>query len=512
MSVFVRESEVTATDAPPPAGSRLTGRGHAPPWFDPDGAARPADIRAERDAAVHLLLRMTSFSLVRVLCLLVVDLAALIAAGALTLALAGRLGLTPIPDPQGIGAILAYGVILGIAATGAYGAGDRRRDVARVTWGVLIGVVGAVVLVRLLALGPAPVPTVALLTGLSVLLIAAGRLATDAVTRRVSPAYLRRRVLLIGDEPSAGAVLAHFNGSVSTRIRVEGRLVQSRAEDPLADGELADLHTYLREHAVDVVLVATPLPEPDLRELVHTAFRRGVHVEMVPTVVRDNDWVIQPHLLFGCPVLELRPSRLGVPQLALKRAFDLVFATAVTIALLPLLGLIALAIRLDTPGPIIFRQVRAGLGGRPFTILKFRTMVFDADDHKEAYSHLSEADIRVFKIRRDPRVTRVGRLLRALSLDELPQLMNIIRGEMSFVGPRPFVIEDLELYEPHHFERLTVLPGLTGLWQISGRSEILDWESVVRLDREYIRHWSLLLDFRIMLRTLPVLARRHGAF
>lgn len=512
MSVSVRDSKVRAPGAARADESRATGRRHAPPWFDPDGATPPSDIRTERDAAVHLLLRMTSFSVLRVLCLLVVDLGALLAAGALTLGIAGQLGLAPFQDARGFGVILAYGVVLGIAATGAYGAGDRRRGVARVTWGVLIGVAGTVALVRLLQLGPAPLPIVSLLASLSVLLIATGRVATDAVTRRVSPAYLRRRVLLIGDAGSAEAVLAHFNGSASTRIRVEGRLVPSRAEDPLADGELGDLHSFLREHAVDVVLVASPLPEPDLRELVHTAFRRGVHVELVPTVVRDNDWVIQPHLLFGCPVLELRPSRLGVPQLALKRVFDLGFATIVTLALLPLFGLIALAIRLDTPGPIIFRQVRAGLGGRPFTILKFRTMVFDADDHKEAFSHLSEADIRVFKIRRDPRVTRVGRVLRALSLDELPQLMNIIRGEMSFVGPRPFVIEDLELYEPHHFERLTVLPGLTGLWQISGRSEIRDWESVVRLDREYIRHWSLLLDFRIMLRTLPALARRDGAF
>ena len=139
-------------------------------------------------------------------------------------------------------------------------------------------------------------------------------------------------------------------------------------------------------------------------------------------------------------------------------------------------------------------------------------MVSDADDAKQRYSHLNESDIRLFKIPGDPRVTRVGRVLRALSLDELPQLLNILRGEMSFVGPRPFIIEDLALYEPHHFERFTVLPGMTGLWQVSGRSDIKDWESVVRLDQEYIRTWTLLLDMKIMLKTLPALARRHGAF
>ncbi|HUG40856.1 MAG TPA: exopolysaccharide biosynthesis polyprenyl glycosylphosphotransferase [Longimicrobiales bacterium] len=511
MSVFVHDTEVsTLRPAEQPDVAALASALVRPAVEN--GAARPADVRAEREAAVHLLLRLTTGALVRVAALLVVDLGALAAAAALTLLATGSFGADSLADLAGVGAVTAYGVLLGIAANGAYGPGDPRRDPARLTRGVLIGMAASLLLTRLLGGTPAPVAEFALLGAFSVLLVVAGRLATDAVTRLVSPAFMRRHVLLIGDEASARAVLAHFNGSVSTRMRVAGRLVPSRRDDPRADGELGDLKAFLRDRSVDVVVVASALPDPALRDVVHTAFRRGVHVELVPTAVRDSEWVIRPQVFFGCPVLEVRPSRLGVPQLALKRAFDLVFASMVTLALLPLFLLVALAIRLDSRGPVIFRQVRAGLGGRPFTILKFRTMVFDADDCKETYSHLNESDVRLFKIPRDPRVTRVGRVLRALSLDELPQLLNIIRGEMSFVGPRPFVIEDLQLYEPHHFERLTVLPGLTGLWQVSGRSEIKDWERVVRLDQEYIRTWSLLLDFRIMLKTLPALARRHGAF
>lgn len=495
----------------PPTPRPVTGSKEAPGVAGP-GPMPPVDVRAEYDAAVHLQMRMSSIALLRVVSLLVVDLAALAAAGWLAL-LGGRfLGLPPVPDLVGVAAVIAYGVVLGIAANGAYGAGDPRRDVSRLLRGVLIGLIASLLLNHLVRQAPPPFTTFAWLTIFALPLVVLGRLATDWMTRRVTPPFMRRRMLLVGDADSAAAVLRHFNGAGSQRIRVEGRLSPSTVVQDGADGDLSQLQAFLRDHRVDVVVVTRVLPEPALQALVNTAFRRGVHVELVPTVVRDSEWVIEAHTFFGCPVLEARPSRLGVPQLALKRIFDVGFASTVTVLLLPFLALIALAIRLDSPGPVIFRQVRAGLGGRPFTIFKFRTMVSDADDWKEAYSHLSEADRRVFKIRKDPRVTRVGRILRAFSLDELPQLLNILRGEMSFVGPRPFVIEDLELYEPHHFERFAVLPGLTGLWQVSGRSDIKDWESVVRLDQEYIRRWSLWLDFWIMLKTLPALARRDGAF
>src|SRR5690606_25411703 len=178
---------------------------------------------------------------------------------------------------------------------------------------------------------------------------------------------------------------------------------------------------------------------------------------------------------------------------------DIVLSLAALALLWPLMLLIAVAIKLDSPGPVLLKQRRAGLGGRPFEMFKFRTMICDADGLKPQLQHLNESgDPRLFKIRRDPRVTRLGRLLRRTSLDELPQLFNVLRGEMSLVGPRPFFPEDIALYEPHHFERLSVLPGVTGLWQVSGRSSIVDFEEVVRLDLKYIREWSIRMDLWIL--------------
>jgi lipopolysaccharide/colanic/teichoic acid biosynthesis glycosyltransferase len=183
------------------------------------------------------------------------------------------------------------------------------------------------------------------------------------------------------------------------------------------------------------------------------------------------------------------------------------------VALLPLLALLAVLVKLDSPGPVLFSQKRVGLGGRTFRMLKFRTMREGADDELESLAHLNHhADSRLFKIPDDPRVTRIGRGIRRWSLDELPQLLNIFGGDMSLVGPRPFFESDLADYEAHHFRRLAVKPGLTGLWQVSGRSDVVDFEEVMRLDWHYIQHWSLALDMRILARTIPTVMMRRGAY
>jgi lipopolysaccharide/colanic/teichoic acid biosynthesis glycosyltransferase len=195
-----------------------------------------------------------------------------------------------------------------------------------------------------------------------------------------------------------------------------------------------------------------------------------------------------------------------------KRTLDVVAAIAVGVLLAPLMLLVALLIRLDSPGPILFRQVRAGRNGRPFRMCKFRTMTANADAVKKDLQHLNvSGDPRLFKIPNDPRITRIGALLRRSSLDELPQLWNVLRGDMSLVGPRPFFVEDLVSYETHHFRRLEVRPGLTGLWQVNGRSSVTDFEEVVRLDTHYVDNRSILLDTQILLRTIPAVMRRSGA-
>ena len=249
------------------------------------------------------------------------------------------------------------------------------------------------------------------------------------------------------------------------------------------------------------------------RTSAHVADKSSQGMELVRPLVQ-TDAAPVPVGPTRRPVLPEHDIRRTVQpiQFAIKRAFDIAFTLLVGILISPLLVLIAVAIKLDSPGPVVFSQIRAGVGGKPFRMYKFRTMFADADRIKHQLQHLNESgDVRLFKIKNDPRVTRVGRWLRKTSLDELPQLLNVLRGEMSLVGPRPFFPSDLEAYEDHHFERLHALPGITGLWQVSGRSDIEDFEQVVQLDRKYIRNWSIWSDFLILVRTLPA-AFGRGAY
>jgi lipopolysaccharide/colanic/teichoic acid biosynthesis glycosyltransferase len=196
-----------------------------------------------------------------------------------------------------------------------------------------------------------------------------------------------------------------------------------------------------------------------------------------------------------------------------KRNLDILGAGVGLILLSPLIALLAILVKLDSRGPAIFSQTRLGRHGRCFRMYKLRTMRDGADDEKPGLAHLNQSDdLRLFKIPSDPRVTRIGRGIRRWSLDELPQLYNVLVGDMSLVGPRPFFVEDLSMYDDHHKGRLLVRPGLTGLWQVSGRSDIVDFEEVVRLDRHYIEQWSMGLDMTILGRTLPVVMRRRGAY
>jgi len=194
-----------------------------------------------------------------------------------------------------------------------------------------------------------------------------------------------------------------------------------------------------------------------------------------------------------------------------KRLFDLIGAALALVLSSPLLFLAALAIKLESHGPVLYRSTRIGRGGRPFTFLKLRSMVNGADRDRHHLTHLNEADGPVFKISNDPRVTRVGRLLRVLSIDEIPQFVNVLRGEMSLVGPRPPIPEEVGQYEPWQLRRLDVRPGITCLWQISGRSRI-GFEEWMRLDLEYIRNQSFMLDLKILLRTIPAVLSREGAY
>lgn len=213
----------------------------------------------------------------------------------------------------------------------------------------------------------------------------------------------------------------------------------------------------------------------------------------------------------GIVIAEIELQQRSPAARIAKRVIDVAGAVFATIVLSPLFLLCALAVKLTSRGPVLFVQTRCGLGGAPFKFYKFRTMVEDAEDQKAALEHLNEMHGPVFKIRRDPRTTRVGALLRKLSLDELPQLWNVLCGDMSLVGPRPPTPDEVEQYSKRAVQRLAVPPGMTGLWQVSGRSDIPDFERWIDLDLEYAQRWSLWLDARILLKTVVVVILAKGA-
>ena len=278
-------------------------------------------------------------------------------------------------------------------------------------------------------------------------------------------------------------------------------------------GAVHRLGALIDEHSLEAVIAPRQLSPIELEALVDVCLTSGCELfysarslqiaELRPRLLWIGD---EPFFEFGTPALQGQ-------QLIVKRCLDIAGGLVGMLLLSPILLLVALAVKIDSRGPVLFSQDRAGLGGRRFRMHKFRTMRVGADAEKQSLAHLNHTgDSRLFKIPSDPRITRVGKFLRRWSLDELPQIWNVVRGEMSLVGPRPFFESDLEDYEAHHYRRLGAKPGLSGLWQVSGRSSVVDFEEVVRLDRQYIEQWSIWLDLSILLRTLPAVMRRRGAF
>ncbi|MDZ7960106.1 MAG: sugar transferase [Aulosira sp. DedQUE10] len=211
-------------------------------------------------------------------------------------------------------------------------------------------------------------------------------------------------------------------------------------------------------------------------------------------------------LSLDCPIITSK-------DFCIKRSLDFCVAAILMLLLSPIFLVIAIAIKLDSPGTVFYRQTRIGLRGKPFKVWKFRTMRSDAEKLQRELETLNETkDGIIFKIKNDPRITRVGAFLRRYSLDELPQLFNILCGEMSLVGPRPLPTRDVDKFSEHHFIRHEVLPGITGLWQVSGRSDILDFEQVIQMDLSYIENWSLWLDFEILIKTVKVVLTKEGAY
>jgi len=283
--------------------------------------------------------------------------------------------------------------------------------------------------------------------------------------------------------------------------------------DGVAEAPLAALRGKLdRTGARGVILVgAERLPDEDLLELLHSVRLRGVPLRVVPGALALMRGRIILSEGMGLPLLEVHYPGLDNTQRTLKRALDVSVSLVGLTLLSPLFLVIAVAVRLDSPGPVFFRQKRVGADEKVFMCYMFRSMQEEAERRQRELEALNEAEGPVFKIRDDPRVTRVGRFLRRWSMDELPQLVNVLKGEMSLVGPRPLPVRDFLRMEEVHKRRLGAVPGMTGYWQTSGRSD-LSFEEMVRLDLYYIENWSLSFDLKIILKTLGAVLRREGAY
>ncbi len=319
-----------------------------------------------------------------------------------------------------------------------------------------------------------------------------------------------RNVLIIGAGTPGRKLAAHISEDSASRRVVLGFLDENEPIGGDIHGRVEDLGRIARTDFVDEIILTAP-QEPEIaRRVIREARRNQIDVKVVPDLFGfepDDPLVFEQ---FGnIPVVTLRVERMPVFSLFLKRTVDAVSAAAALVLAVPLLTIIALVIKLESPGPVLYQAQRVGMKGRRFRCYKFRTMEAGADQRKAHLRASNERQGPFFKMADDPRITRVGRFLRRYSLDELPQLWNVVRGEMSLVGPRPHPVDDFERYDLGDLQRLDVPPGLTGLWQVTARRDP-SFERGLALDLEYIRSWTLWRDFRILYQTISVVLRGSG--
>jgi len=335
--------------------------------------------------------------------------------------------------------------------------------------------------------------------------------------RRRSEGRLTTNVLLVGAGEETSTVAQAMDAAPGF-----GYVPIGFVDDRLEPGALVNEHEVLGptaralelagQHDVGLVVVSLAAAEPGtLSDIILQLEGSAVDLAIAPSLFDVATRRVTIESIDHVPLLHIDQVRLNRGNRILKRAMDLLAAAVLGVVTLPLWLGAVLAIRIESNGPVLFRQVRVGKDGRAFIMLKFRTMVPDAEERKAEVAHLNEAGHKFFKIRQDPRVTHVGRLLRKWSLDELPQLVNVLRGDMSMVGPRPPVPEEVALYESWHHRRLRVRPGITGVWQVSGRSEV-PFEEAVRLDLFYIENWSPAYDIFLLAKTVLAVLGRKGAY
>jgi len=336
--------------------------------------------------------------------------------------------------------------------------------------------------------------------------------------RQRATGHMMTRVLAVGDRRTVNELVrdlgrAPMSGYVVVAACVPEGTDPGAVSVPIA-GDLGKIGMTVRRIRADAVAVTASgaFGADAVRNLGWALGAARTELMLAPALTNIAGPRIHTEPVAGLPLIHVAPPQYYAANRLLKRVFDVLGAATLLTLLLPLFLVTALAIRVDSPGPIFFRQRRAGLAGRSFTILKFRSMVRDAESHLAELTRDADAGNEVlFKLRRDPRVTTVGRIIRRFSIDELPQLLNVLTGSMSLVGPRPPLMTEIQLYGPEARRRLLVKPGMTGLWQVSGRSN-LTWDETVRLDMFYVENWSLTADLAILWRTAKAVLKSDGAY
>jgi exopolysaccharide biosynthesis polyprenyl glycosylphosphotransferase len=330
-----------------------------------------------------------------------------------------------------------------------------------------------------------------------------------------------RRMVIQKLDPTVTRILVIGTGPISERLtsrlrRCPDTLVVGHVDDNAAPGthvlgELADLASVCAKYEIDRVIVGFPNTSDAIVLEALRQLEGQVPVSEIPRYFELHNWRSEAEELHGLTLMHLPTASLATSERLMKRLLDITLATCALIAAAPVLAITAVAIKLDSPGPVFFRQERMGRGGKPFWIFKFRSMSADAWERRDCVAQLNDSDGPMFKMVNDPRVTRVGAFIRKTSIDELPQLINVVRGEMSLVGPRPLPTEEADRLDGAALARLDVNPGITGLWQVCGRSD-LTYADLQHLDSVYVRSWSLAWDIRIMAQTPNVVFGRSGAY
>jgi exopolysaccharide biosynthesis polyprenyl glycosylphosphotransferase len=369
-----------------------------------------------------------------------------------------------------------------------------------------------------LARGQVVSRAVVLLTVLfAAVLVSARRLAWRAIVyRRYDRGIETRNILVVGTGRVGQALRHHIESIRHLGFTFKGFVqIPGYDSDGIADcadvlGTIDEVLELARKHFVDEIFLAAPCERVLVKRLVLQAREAGVDIRVVPDLYDGLAWNSPIEYIGQFPTIPLHRGQVPVLGMVLKRILDIAATSVALVMLSPVLLAIAIAVSVDSPGPIFYLSERIGKKGRVFPCIKFRTMVSDAERRRADILHMNERDSVLFKVTNDPRITRTGRFLRKYSLDELPQLVNVLRGDMSLVGPRPPIASEVKRYELNHLRRLDVVPGVTGLWQVQARQDP-SFDSYISLDTAYIENWSLWLDIKILVRTVGVVVSGTGS-